>query len=907
MTGRGGIGIPLNPRHLTYFMLQSTLWRFDARRIARMKLQRLTLVVVTAAGLAGSSTAVTQAQVTPPTQGQQIPGLPQGMTPQQAAELLRQRPDLGRLVQQRLQASGATPEEVRARLRAAGFPANLLDAYLGADTTSLPVPSQPMVRALGLLGLAQFSRPDSMLLAGDTLAFKMFQDSLRADSITREDSLARVRKGLPIFGLEAFRQPTTRFQSVVSGPVDDRYVLGPGDVLVLLLTGAVEDAQTLEVTRAGFMVIPRVGQVYVNNLTLGQLRDQLYDRLNRVYSGVTRGPDAKTKFVITVANVRMLTVRVTGEVGRPGSYQVPATGSVLTALYEAGGLTERAGFRQVEVRRGAQLVATVDLYDYLLHGIVPTDVALASGDVVYVPIEGARVKVVGEVKRPAIYEVKPGETLGDLVRIAGGLTPTAATQAATVYRIVPPEQRTDLTRGRTVLSVNLAKALAGDSAAVPLVAGDSVIVFPFVSGRRNAVTIRGAVGVPGTYQVDPGMRLSDLIALAGGVRQDSYSGRAQIVRTDPDSTRRMIGVALPGAGADAGDNPELAERDEVTIFARSEFQPDRYVAVWGAVRRPGYIGYADSMTVRDAVLLAGGLRENAYLDSATVSRLVAGRDTLQTVFSTPLDSSYVVGGPAYPARTSGTAQAPTVVLQPYDQVFVRRQPGWEEPATVVLTGEVRFPGRYALRSKGERLLPVLQRAGGLTSAAYTNGIRFFRLGAAQRPDTARRGAADTAGAPLVAWRKAGSPSDLRGPEHRDWATTGRIGVNLEQVLGNPTHRDNVVLQPGDSIDIPRYDPVVRVEGAVNAPGTSVPYRPSASVKDYVNGAGGFAQLADKGKTFVQQPNGIIQKGGAPEPGAVVVVPEKVPGQAGTSLAQLIAAFGPLFSALTTIAVVIATR
>jgi len=853
--------------------------------------------------------SLAEAQVTPPPtrQGQQIPGIPPGLTPEQTAQLLQQRPDLGRLVRERLQASGATPSEIQARLRAAGYPASLLDAFLGADTIAPPSPSQPMLQAIALLGLAQFSLQDSLLLAGDTLALKLYRDSLRADSITREDSLARVRKGLPVFGLDAFRQPSTRFQSVVSGPVDDRYVLGPGDVLVLLLTGAVEDAQTLEVTRLIPELAQRVGQIYVSNLTLGQLRDQLYQRLGRVYSGVTRSPDAKTKFIITVANVRMLTVRVTGEVGRPGSYQVPATGSVLTALYEAGGLTERAGFRQIEVRRGAQLVATVDLYDYLLHGIVPTDVALASGDVVYIPIEGARVKVVGEVKRPAVYEVKPGETLRDLIGIAGGLTPVAATGAVTIHRIVPPERRTELSQARTVVSARLTPAFPGDTASVPLAAGDSVTVYPFVAGRRNAVAVRGAVGVPGTYQVEPGMRLSDLIALAGGVREDTYTGRAQIVRTAPDSTRRMIGVVVPVPGRADGDDPALQERDEVTVFAKPSFQPDRYVAVWGAVRRPGYIAYADSMTLRDAVLLSGGLRENAYLDSASVSRLVAGSDTLQTVFSTPLDSSYQFAGPAYPPRVPRGVGAPAVVLRPYDGVFVRSQPGWEPPGTVALTGEVRFPGRYALRSKDERLLTLLQRAGSLTPAAYTNGIRFFRLGQVQRPDTARlRVASDTAGVQRFEWSVPGDPRNLRGPEHRDWGTSGRLGVDLERVLGNPSHRDNIVLQPGDSIDIPRYDPVIRARPVGYAPGTSVPYRPGAGMKYYVNGAGGFAQLAERGRTFVQQPNGLIEKGN-PEPGAVVVVPQKQPGEKGVDFLQVITSLGPLFSAITTIAVVLATR
>jgi protein involved in polysaccharide export with SLBB domain len=850
------------------------------------------------------------AQVTPPGT-QQIPGLPPGLTPQQAAQLLQQRPDLGRMVQQRLQASGMTPEEIRTRLRAAGYPGSLLDAYLGADTTGLPLPGQPLVQAISLLGLAQFSTRDSLLLTGDTLAYRFYADSLRADSIAREDSLARTSKGLELFGLDVFRQPTTQFQSVVSGPVDDAYVLGPGDALVLILTGAVEDAQTLEVTRAGFVVIPRVGQIYVNNVTLGQLRDVLYDRLSRVYSGVSRSPDAKTKFLITVANVRMLTVRVVGEVGRPGSYQVPATGSVLTALYQAGGLTERAGFRRLEVRRGVDTVGTVDLYDYLTRGITPTGVHLSSGDVIFVPVQGARVKLTGEVKRPAIYESKPGEGLAELVRVAGGLTPEAATGAATIHRILPPDERRELARARTVLTVNLGKVLARDTAAVPLAPGDSITIYPFLAARRNAVTIRGAVAVPGTYRVDPGMRLSDLIGLAGGLREDTYTGRAQVLRTQPDSSRSMIGVAVPLAGGEGDGNPELAERDEVTVFARSDFRPDRYVAVWGAVRKPGYLSYADSMTARDAVLLAGGLREEASLDSIQVSRFrggVEGGDSLQTVFTVPLDASFVVGQPSYPPQRPGVSRAPAVVLQPYDQVLVRRRPGWEAPGTVVITGEVLYAGHYALRSKDERLRSLIHQAGGLTAAAYANGIQFFRLGGGVRREPVRAAPGERPDTTRPTTWNAATAANLRGPANRQWGTAGRIGVDLERVLGNPAYRDNLILQPGDSIHIPPYIPYVRVEGSVGAPGTSVPYRPGARVKDYVNSAGGFAQLADKKRTFVQQPNGLIQKGGNPNPGAVVVVPERVAPSQGASFLQVFGTIlAPLISAATTIAIVIATR
>jgi protein involved in polysaccharide export with SLBB domain len=805
-------------------------------------------------------------RTTPPAVQQQ---LPPGMTPEQAAQLLRQRPELGSLVRQRLQQSGLSPDQIRARLRAAGYPSNLLDAYLGADTLGAapPSPSGTMVEAISILGLATFTAQDSLLLRGDTLALRLYQDSLRADSIFREDSLAQVRRRLTLFGLDVFRQPSTRFVPLVTGPVDDRYVLGPGDVLVLILTGAVEDAQQFEVTREGFVVIPRVGQIYVNNLSLGQLREVLYQRLSRVYSGITRQPDAKTKFEITVANVRVLTLRVVGEVGRPGSYQIPATGSVLTAIYQAGGLTERAGFREVQVRRGAELLGTVDLYDYLLGGVVPSGLQLASGDVIFVPVRGARVKIAGEVNRPAIYEIKRGETLRDLVRLAGGLTPLASTEAATIDRILPPELRPAPGLERTVLTVNLKEALDPKAPPVTLAAGDSVTVFAVKSPRRNVVTITGNVWQPGTYSLRPGMRLWDLIALAGGLRPETYEDRVQIVRTYPDSTRQLVAASLTGGPDGNQVNPVLREWDEVTVYSRAEFTPERYVAVFGAVRKQGIVPFADSMTLRDAILLAGGLRNDAYLMEAEVSRVRRGAgdggDTLALLLRIPLDSSYLTAPDPYGARPVGTARSGDFVLHPYDNVFVRRQPGWETQRNVVLTGEVRFPGRYTLLRKDERLLEVLQRAGGLTPQAYANGIRFFR---------AEGGA-------------------------------GRIAVDLPRVLRQPNYKDNLVLAAGDSIHIPAYIPTVRVEGAVNSPG-SVPYVKNAGLTYYVAAAGGFSRRADKRGIFVQQPNGLVQKWKSPEPGAVVVVPQKDPTERGVDFVALFSSIAQILAATTTVIVVL---
>lgn len=774
--------------------------------------------------------------------------LPPGLTAEQALELVRQRPEL---VRRRLQESGLSAEQIRAMLRSAGYSPTLLDPYLTPDSLAAPPASESVLEAMSALGIGRLTEADVELQQSD---------SLRSRAITRAESLAQASQELRLYGLEVFRQTSTQFAPIVSGPVDDDYRLGPGDVLVLIITGAVEVAHSnLEVSRDGFIVIPRVGQIYVNNLTLGQLKEILYQRLGQVYSGVSRAPDAKTRFELTVARVRVNTVRVVGEVTVPGTYRVAATGGVLSAIYEAGGLTERGNFRAAEIRRGNQLLATVDLYEYLLHGSVSNEPPLGSGDVIFVPVRGPRVKIAGEVTRPAIYEIKPGETLLDLLEIAGGLTPMASTQTATIDRILPPEQRPEPGRARTVLTVDLNRMLKGEIPATPLLAGDSVTIFSVAGPRRNAVTIKGSVWQPGTYELEPGMRLWDLIRRAGGLRPETYHGRAQILRTFADSSRQLIGAYLgEGDGqVESSDNPELRERDEVTVFARSDFLPERYVAVFGAVNREGLIPFADSMTLRDAILLAGGLKDDAYLVEAEISRISpkgsSRGDTLATVLKVPLDSSYVLAPNGYLARPVGR-DAPRVVLHPYDNIFVRREPGWNVQRHVVVTGEVRFPGRYTLLARDERLSSLLERAGGLTPQAYPNGISFFR---------AEGG-------------------------------VGRIAVDLVRVLRNPRHRDNLVLTAGDSIHIPQYTPTVRVQGAVNSP-TSVPHVPGEGIGYYLSAAGGLARNADRGRTYVQQPNGFIQKGGRPEPGAVIVVPTREVTDRGylislfSGLAQVIAA------------------
>ena len=839
---------------------------------------------------------VVVAPIVAPLRGQSRP------SPAEAQALLQSRPDLVAQLRQRIATSGMTPDQIRARLRAEGYPEGLLDAYLAGGATSAPedaAPSDQTLSAVRALGIAdstdtlfgqqpqRAARPAIDCPApGEAILPPAGADSLNATEQLREttavrelcrlrdslavggplevDELGRTRavregtappdSGFRLFGLDVFRGRTTQFDPNTPGPVDAGYLLGPGDRLVLILTGDVEEAYQLDVTREGFVVIPQVGTVHVANLTLAQLEDVLFKRLGRVYSGVHRGPSASTRFVVSVARLRTNQVFVIGDVSRPGSYRVSSAGTALTALYAAGGPTVNGSLRRVEIRRAGKTVDTLDVYDYLLHGDASRDVRLESGDIVFVPVHGARTRVVGEVTRPAVYELAPGESLSELLRMAGGFAPTAARRRVQIERILPPTERGAGGRDRVVLDVAPSDAFTdGGGSTVAMQPGDIVRVFPVAERVRNRIAVRGNVWSPGSQGYESGMTITDALRMAGGVKPDTYLGQVLVTRLQSDSTRVQLRAALRDTtGAVVGDFP-LHEDDEIRLFSVTEFRPDRYVAVSGAVRKPGQFDYREGMTMRDLVLLAGGIKESAYLREAEIARLPETRAngvTAQT-FRTPLDSSYLfergpdgtyVGPPGLPAPSG---PAPEIALKPYDNVLILEQPDWELQRNVFLGGQVRFPGRYALVSKNERLTDLIKRAGGLTTEAYAEGVFFFRNHNKQ----------------------------------------GRIGIDLPRAMKNSKDQDNLLLQDGDSVVIPTYNAVVSVTGAVNSP-VAVSYVPGKDIDYYVRAAGGPSRKADLGRSYVTQPNGKVEStdrrrflpDGVPKPraGSAVIVPERDP-------------------------------
>ena len=827
-------------------------------------------------------------------------------------EAIQANPQMLDQLRQRILTSGLTPDQVRARLRAEGYSETLLDAYLpggsGNMTDATQSPDQ-VFAAIQQLGIADSLdvdllrcglNPDSLAIR-DTLPNGQVDTAATGPRANERNRLARERcvqarrdstglgfkraltqadidSGFTLFGLDFFRQTTNVFEANLPGPVDAGYRIGPGDRLVLILTGDVEQSYTLDVTREGFVIIPTVGQLWVNNLSLAELENVLYTRLGRVYSGVRRGAGATTRFYITPSRVRSNQIFVVGDVLRPGSFRISSLATALTALYAARGPTDNGSLRAVQIRRGSTRVATLDVYDYLLNGNSANDIRMETGDRVFVPVHGPRVRIVGEITRPATYEILPGETLADALRFAGGFTATAARQRVQIERIVPPAQRALGGRDRIVTDVVSDQFQTGTGPALPLENGDVIRVFTVATRVRNRISVLGNVWAPGSQGLSAGMRISDALRLAGGVKPDVFLGQVLITRMNPDSTKIQLRAALRDTANNVVNDLPLKEDDEIRVFSTSEFRPTRYVAINGAVQNSGQFPFRDGMTVRDLVLLAGGLEQSAYLNEAEVARLPetrAGGVTART-FRVPLDSSYIfergpngeyLGPPGLPAPSGPSAE---ILVKPYDNVLILRQPNWELQRTAVVTGEVRFPGRYSLRTKNERITDLIKRAGGLTPDGYANGVTFYRT---------------------------------RGK-------VGRIGIELPEVLKDARSPDNLPLVDGDSIFIPRYNAVVNVTGAVNSP-VSVTYVRGQPLDYYIRAAGGPAVKADVSRAYVTQPNGkvdarakhflIPDSSPNPEAGSTVFVPER---DAGDKPPGILASAGSIAQILATLVTVI---
>ena len=663
------------------------------------------------------------------------------------------------------------------------------------------------------------------------------------------------------FGYEIFGYLPSTFEPLSSGPVDPEYPIGPGDEVIIQVWGDNEFTHAAVVGREATITVPDIGQIVLNGLTLAQAKRLITDRLGAVYSGIrTRRP---TTFVdVTLGKLRTIQVFILGDVVRPGGYTISSVSTVLNALYNAGGPTSHGSMRDVRIVRHNEVWKHVDLYGYILRGSKAEDVRLQSGDVVFIPPTGKVAAILGEVHRSAIYELRDGEGFRDLLRLAGGLQSTAVVGRALVDRVVPFGQRDSL-RGedRVAVDLPLRQILADSTSNPPLADRDIVQVFRIGETRTNTVVISGsAVLRPGMYELRPGMRVSDLVN-AGGLKPDAYFDRATLVRTAEDRSRSIQRFNLRDAMEhQPEDDLVLQKLDEVTVRSIWDIQERHTVSITGSVREPGKYEYLNGMTIMDLIFRAGGLKESAYKQEAEVSRVdsttIASRQAAE-VFRVPISGNYGV----HSADT-------TFSLRQYDQVFVREIPDWQLQRNVLLTGEVRYPGVYSLNAKDERLSSVLERAGGVKPTGYPRAAVFVR-------------------------RKGGA---------------GRLAIDVEDVSRRHHKRYDIVLEDGDSLNVPREPKTVKVVGEVGFP-VSVLYERGKPLGFYIDQAGGYTDNSDKGRVKVVQPNGRVKPvkrfwwDPAPEAGALVVVPPKPPEEKKETLKDVATITSILTAAVTSLFVI----
>ncbi|HZE19699.1 MAG TPA: SLBB domain-containing protein, partial [Candidatus Angelobacter sp.] len=532
----------------------------------------------------------------------------------------------------------------------------------------------------------------------------------------------RVPSTAPVlpFGYEIFHYAPTTFEPLATGPVDPDYPIGPGDEVVVSVWGDNQYTHASVVSREATISVPDIGQVVLNGLTLEQAKRLISDRLSTVYSGI-RARRPSTFVDVTLGKLRTIQVFILGDVRRPGGYTISSVSTVLNALYNAGGPTSRGSMRDVRIIRHNQLFRRVDLYGYILTGSRAEDVRLQSGDVVFVPPIGKTIAILGEVHRPAIYEVRPEERFHELLRLSGGVLTTALLDRMQIDRIIPFSERDSL-RGmdRVAIDMPLRDLLADSTKDPEILDRDIIQIFRIGDVRKNTVSISGSVIFrPGTYQIKRGMRVSDLVEAAGGFTSDTYVERAFLVRTAPDLSKSIHPFNIGKAVAKDPENDlELEELDAVNVTSVWDIRDRHTVRINGNVRKPGAYDYLNGMTIMDLIFSSGGLQESAAkleaevsrVDSATIASTKGAR-----IYRVPISLDYGIH-----------SKDSSFVLQENDEIFVREIPDWHLQRNVTIMGEVKYPGIYSLKSKEERLSSLLARAGGLKPEAYPRAATFTR-------------------------------------------------------------------------------------------------------------------------------------------------------------------------------------
>ena len=702
-------------------------------------------------------------------------------------------------------------------------------------------------------------------------------DTQRVNPEKRDDSEKaqnnNMREAAPVgnikvFGRDIFNNSNLTFEPSlnIATPVD--YRLGPGDQLVIEVWGASQANITQKVTPDGYITIPDVGPIQVNGLTVQAASNKIRAKLSKIYSGMgTTNVDLSTDVKVSLGQIRTIQVNIMGEVAQPGTYALSSFSTVFHALYKAGGISQLGSLRNIKVVRGGRTVATVDVYDYILHGRSHSDIRLQEGDVILASPYDALVLVKGKIKRPMYYEMKRTESIRTLIDYAGGFTNDAYTSAVTVERNDEKE--------RTICSVD-----DMNYGVFKVKDGDVVSVGAILDRYNNRIEIKGAVYRPGFYEL--GKEIStvrDLITKADGLLEDAFTNRAVLHRENLDKTLEIISVNVKGVLDGTEPDITLQRNDVLFIPSKYDLEAKGTVEISGEVYSPGIFPYAENTKLEDLIIMAGGLTESASKVRVDIARRLNDPNStkkqkeISKMFSFAVKDGFVVEGD------------PGFILEPYDQVFVRRSPGYTPKVNVSITGEVEFEGSYALNERNERLSDLIARAGGLTGFAYLKGARLERQLKEEEYLQAKELLTMVASNNQIS----GNDSIIIPAVSRTYT----VAIDLEKIMSNPHSSLDPVLQDGDAVIIPQLMTTVQVTGSVRKP-NSVVYNPDMKLKDYISEAGGYAERARKSGTFILYPNGHIKELGRNASakeivgGAKIIVPQKGRSQwnLGTTLSSI---------------------
>ena len=670
---------------------------------------------------------------------------------------------------------------------------------------------------------------------------------LNGDTTTTQPLQPKTPATPQIYGADIFNNSNLTFEPNLRIATPVNYIIGPDDEIVVNISGYQEYNNRFKVTPEGFITIPNVGVVYVAGLTFEAASQRIREKLSaNGYSNIRTG---LTKVNITLGAIRSIKVTLLGEVKKPGTYTLPSLASVFNALYASGGPNDRGSFRNIEVIRGNKVIDTLDIYDFLSRGDLSSNILLADQDIIRIPVYTKRVTLKGAFKRNGIFEVANGETLNDVIRFAGGFTDDAATDNISAIQLTSSQRRV----------VDIPETQFASF--VPRNA-DQYTVNTILDRFENRVQIGGAVFAPGVYAWQPGLTIKDLLQKAKGVKEEAYLAQGYIRRLQSDNLPTAVDFSVADVLSGKNSIP-LQREDSVVILSSFDLRQQFTVFVDGAVAKPDSLPYVENLTLQDAILQAGGFTLAAS-NRIEISRRTKNGNPLDTgaaiseIIEVVYDSAFFKGGS-------------NIKLEPFDRILVKTNPSFILQQQVIVSGEVLYPGSYTLQTKTETASSIINRSGGLLPTANAGSAYVLRL---------RNNATEI--------ERRRHLEAITSNDKQIYITNDMLGaydkliLDLNDVRQHPNSVQDVVLKPGDVLEVNQYNNSVKVSGQVYNPSISV-YEPGKSVLYYVNRAGGYAPFSKKRNTLVLYPNGEAKKikhflffRSLPhvEPGSEVVIPKE---------------------------------